>query len=267
MTSSKGTTTGGSNTATVTATQGSATQFNVASSVTDPKDFTFSSISWGYFDGSGAFQGTGGSLGNSVTLALSGTAGKVLQLEFASTANPPVKKVFNVTLGAGQQNYTFDITGLGLVSSINFVSNTVGSVNYAVETKGLSYVPAVVGGAYDSSALSQLVGNPAVVSSHGTVGGSNTATVTSTQTSGSSFNVSSAVTDAKDFTFSSIPGQMQRNTWEITARLSRASTIASTPSSDHSMLPPSTLTVSARARYRRRSPTSTTATSTRSRTT
>ena len=107
-------TTVATNNATITTTQTSATTFNATSNVSAAGEFTFSTIGWGYFDAGGAFVGTAASLGNSVTLALNGTVGKVLKVEFVSSANQNVRKVFLVTLAAGQQNFTFDITGLGV---------------------------------------------------------------------------------------------------------------------------------------------------------
>ena len=58
---------------TITTSQISTAKFNVNSNNPDAGDFTFSQISWGYFDGQNAFIGTGGNVGNNVTLALNGT--------------------------------------------------------------------------------------------------------------------------------------------------------------------------------------------------
>jgi len=72
----------GTDNSTLTQTQASATTFSNVSTIpgTDTGDFTYSTISWGYFDTATppVFHGTGGSLGTSVTLALNGTVGKVL---------------------------------------------------------------------------------------------------------------------------------------------------------------------------------------------
>jgi hypothetical protein len=139
--SGHGTTTGTDN-STITPTQTSATTFSAVSNNPEVGDFTFGQVSWGYFNSSNVFVGTGGSLGTSVTLALNGTVGKVLKVEFLNTLG--VKKVFLVTLGATHQNFTFDLTGFTTtMAAINFVSDQVGTTNYTVETKGLSYVPTV----------------------------------------------------------------------------------------------------------------------------
>ena len=90
-------------------TQASATTFTSVSTVVNDGEFTFSTIGWGYFNNSGAFQGTGADLGSSVTLALNGTVGSTLKVEFVSAANKDVKKVFLVTLAATHQNFTFNI--------------------------------------------------------------------------------------------------------------------------------------------------------------
>jgi hypothetical protein len=87
VSSGKGTTgVGADDDSTITPNQTSATTFNVASNNPDSGDFTFGQISWGYFDATNTFVGTGGSLGSSVTLALNGTAGKTIVVEFLNTA-------------------------------------------------------------------------------------------------------------------------------------------------------------------------------------
>ncbi len=153
MSSSHGAVSGVVDTSTITATQTDATLFNVTSTVPTQGNFTFSSISWGYFDASNVFQGTGGSLGTGVTLALNGTAGKVLKVEFVNTSN--VRKTFFVTLAATHQNFTFDLTGFSTVpmAFINFVSDQVGTTAYTVETKGLKYTSVIAGTTYDEAAL------------------------------------------------------------------------------------------------------------------
>jgi len=128
----------GTDNSTLTQTQASATTFSNVSTIpgTDTGDFTYSTISWGYFDTATppVFHGTGGSLGTSVTLALNGTVGKVLTIEFLNTSN--VKKTFQVTLSASQQDFTFDLTGFTTaMAAINFVSNQVGTTSYTVEAK------------------------------------------------------------------------------------------------------------------------------------
>jgi len=86
-------TTSATDNATITPAQGSTTVFSAVSNVPDKGDFTFSQTSWGYFQDSNndgtpdeprVFIGTGASLGSSVTLALSGTAGRVLKVEFVN---------------------------------------------------------------------------------------------------------------------------------------------------------------------------------------
>ena len=137
VSSNHGTTTTTDN-ATITNMQASNTTFNSVSNVPDTGDFTFSTIGWGYFDAANLFVGTAATLGNSVILALNGTAGRILKVEFVSTSNPNTRRFFYVTLGANPQNFTFDLTGFGTVAMINFVADQVGSTNYTVETKGLS---------------------------------------------------------------------------------------------------------------------------------
>jgi hypothetical protein len=143
VSSNHGTTAGGDDDATINHNQTSTTTYSVNSVIPDIGDFTFSSISWGYFDGSNAFRGTPANLGNSVTLALNGTAGRTLKVEFVSTSNPNTRRLFYVVLADGQQNFTFDLTGFGTVALINFVSDQTGVTNYTVETKGLKYIPSV----------------------------------------------------------------------------------------------------------------------------
>ncbi|MFH0985363.1 MAG: interleukin-like EMT inducer domain-containing protein [Candidatus Omnitrophota bacterium] len=138
--SSHGTTVA-SDTATVTATQTSSTMFNVNSQVNVAGEYTTSTIGWGSFNSSNVFVGTGETLANTVMFALNGTAGKKLKVEFVNTSG--VKKSFWVTPATTHQNYAFDITGLGTVGMINFVSSEVGTTAYTVETKGLAFTPPV----------------------------------------------------------------------------------------------------------------------------
>jgi hypothetical protein len=158
----------------------------------------------GYFNASNVFVGTAANLGNSVILALNGTAGQELKVEFVSKANPNTKKVFYVTLAADKQNFTFDITGLGLVAMINFVQEQVGAANYTVETKGLFYMPVVAGTTYSAAAITSLPGTPTVSSNHGTTVASDTATITDTQLSPTTFNVTSNVNVSGEYTYSTI---------------------------------------------------------------
>src|SRR6185369_11874325 len=160
VTANHGTTTATDN-STITANQTSSTTFGVNSNNPDTGDFTFSSISWGFFDATNTFVGTGGNVGNSLVMALNGTAGKTIKVEVQNTAG--AKKVFNLTLAAGQQNYTFDLTGFTQpLAAINFVSDTVGATHYAVETKGLNYIPFVTGVYGPDTAITTLPGNPVV---------------------------------------------------------------------------------------------------------
>ncbi len=152
-----GTTAGGDDDATLVVSQASDTTFSGVSSVPDAGDFTFSTIGWGYFDVTDTFVGTAADLGNSVTLALNGAVGgETLTVEFVSSADPDVKRIFSVTLAAGQQNYTFNITGLGTVAMINIVADTVADIGYTVETVGLAYVSTQAGETYDSTVLTDL---------------------------------------------------------------------------------------------------------------
>jgi len=166
-------------------------------------EFTFSTIGWGYFTNATTFVGTAANLGNSVTLALDGTAGKVLKVEFVSSTNSNVRKVFLVTL-AGQQNFTFDLTGFGAVGMINFVSDQVGTTAYTVETKGLNYTPVVAGSTYSQALLTTLTGSPSVSGNPGTTVSSNTAAIALNQTSATTFSATSNVKVSGEFTFSTI---------------------------------------------------------------
>jgi|GEM_PF-5628933 len=202
LASSHGTTGGGDDDASVVMNQTSTTTFGVNSSNPDTGDFTYSQISWGYFDASNNFVGNGANVGNSVTLALNGIAGKTLKVEFLSTLG--VKRLFSVVLGAGQQNYTFNLTGLGQLAVINFVSEQPGLTNYTVETKGLRYIPNVNGAAYNQAAISALPGSPVVANSRGTTTATDNSTITTTQTSATTFAASSNNPDTGDFTISKI---------------------------------------------------------------
>jgi len=102
-----------------------------------------------------------------VTLALNGTAGRILKIEFQNTSG--VKKVFSVVLSATHQNFTFDLTGFtSPMASINFVSDQVGATTYTVETSGLTYVIPVTGAAYNAGLITPLPLSPVVAGSHGT---------------------------------------------------------------------------------------------------
>jgi hypothetical protein len=193
-----------SDTATITHNQTSATTYNVTSDVNVTGEFTYSTIGWGYFNASNVFVGTAANLGNSVTLALNGTAGQELKVEFVSKANPNTKKVFYVTLAATHQNFVFDITGLGLVAMINLVQEQVGAANYTVETKGLFYMPVVAGTTYSQAAITSLPGTPQVSSNHGSTVESDTATITHTQLSPTTFTATSQVNVAGEYTYSTI---------------------------------------------------------------
>ena len=134
-------------------------------------------------------------------MALSGTSGKILKVEFLNVLGQ--KKVFSVTLSSSQQNYTFDLTGFtALMAGINFVSDQLGTTAYSVETKGLTYIPVVPGATYNASLITTLPLSPVVASSHGTTTLTDNATISLTQTSTSAFSVSSLVPDTGDFTFS-----------------------------------------------------------------
>ena len=64
-----------------------------------------------------------------------------------------------MTLGAAQQNFTFDIAGIGSVGLINFVSDQVGATAYSIETKGLKFEPVVAAdGALQTTDVSALEG-------------------------------------------------------------------------------------------------------------
>ncbi|MFH0984036.1 MAG: hypothetical protein V1882_00715 [Candidatus Omnitrophota bacterium] len=176
--------------------------YNVTSNVPTRGNFTFSSISWGYFDASNVFQGAGANLGTSVTLAM-GVMASSLKVEFVNTAN--VKKVFTVAAPVAGANYTFDLTGFtGPIAAINFVGDEVGPNQYVFAVKTVSTIPVVAGDTYSQAALSTLPGTPVVNSAHGTTTATDNATITTTQTSSTTYGVTSVVPDSGDFTFSSI---------------------------------------------------------------
>ncbi len=80
-------------------------------------------------------------IGQSVTLALNGTPGKVMKVEFQKASGiegdySGAKKIFSVKLAAGKQNYTFDLSDfMAPMLQISFISEE-GTV-FTVETKGL----------------------------------------------------------------------------------------------------------------------------------
>jgi hypothetical protein len=204
VSSSHGTTTSTDN-ATISTTQASTTTYSAASNVPEAGDFTYSSIGWGYFSNATTFVGTGATLGNSVTLALNGTAGRVLKVEFVSTSNSATKKVFNVTLAAGQQNYTFDITGFGAVALINFVSDEVGVTSYTVETKGLNYVSGLNGTVMDANLITVLPGNPVLASpTSSSANGTANGTIVQTRYNANMFGFDYTLADADDFVFTQV---------------------------------------------------------------
>jgi hypothetical protein len=155
--SSHGTTTATDN-STISTSQTSETIFSSTSTNPDVGDFTFSQISWGYFTDSTTFVGAGAMLEDSLTLALEGTAGQTLKIEFISASNSNTRKTFFVTLSATHQNFTFDLTGFGSVGLINFVHDREGVTDYTVETKGLAYAPVevVAGDLYNPEVFTSL---------------------------------------------------------------------------------------------------------------
>jgi hypothetical protein len=198
VSSAHGAVSGVVDTSTITATQISATTVQVTSNVPTQGNFTFTSI---------VFPTAGVDLGNSVTLAFSGTSGKMLKLEFVNTSN--VKKEFLVPLSTGELNYTFDLTGfVGPIGQINIVADEVGTTNYVLETKGLAFtppIPVVSGAAFNQVALTTLPSNPTVSSAHGAVSGVvDTSTITATQISATTVQVTSNVPTQGNFTFTSV---------------------------------------------------------------
>jgi hypothetical protein len=198
VSSAHGAVSGVVDTSTITATQISATTVQVTSNVPTQGNFTFTSIN---------FPTAGVDLGNSVTLAFSGTSGKMLKLEFVNTSN--VKKEFLVPLSTGELNYTFDLTGFaGPITAINIVADEVGTTNYVLETKGLAFtspIPVVSGTAFNQVALTTLPSNPTVSSAHGAVSGVvDTSTITATQISATTVQVTSNVPTQGNFTFTSV---------------------------------------------------------------
>ena len=140
-----------------------------------------------------------------MTLALNGTAGRVLKVEFVSSANSGTKKTFLVTLGAGQQNYTFDISGFGTVGLINFVADETGLTSYTVETKGLNSIPVVDGVTFDYAALTIMPNHPVLsATSSAITGGTVDGTITQTQTASNTFNFSYTLADSDDFVFNQL---------------------------------------------------------------
>jgi hypothetical protein len=140
-------------------------------------------------------------------MALNGTATKKLKVEFLNTAG--VKKVFNLTLAAGQQNYTFDLTGFtSAMAAINFVADELGTTSYTVETKGLAFTPAVTAAPFEESLLTALPGSPVVnlnkgtSASSGLVNAGTTATETYHVNSWYAYNYT--LGDVNDFVFSQI---------------------------------------------------------------
>jgi hypothetical protein len=204
VTSAPGTTTGGSNTAKIEITQTDTKTggFSARSTITDKRDFTFSSISWGYFDKdhNNAFVGIGAPIGTSVTLGIQVTDGRVLKVEFVNTKG--VKKVFAVTGTGKLQAYAFDLSDFeGPLASINFVVDEVGVTEYTVMVNGLSYIPTIPPGGFGVT-ISPLPGSPIVSWNVGsTVGGTEKATMDVSRTGTTTVTVDAKVPVKGTFAF------------------------------------------------------------------
>ncbi len=126
----------GATTATVNVVS-TAAGFSAQSQVNKSGEFTFTNINWGYYTPDNWSEPDAvwypvptTTLGDSLTLALSGTEGRKLKVEIK---NGDEVLVYHVILTADAQNYTFDISSLDAVTNIIFVSDEVGQTNYTVE--------------------------------------------------------------------------------------------------------------------------------------
>ncbi|MFA5159386.1 MAG: hypothetical protein WC484_02655, partial [Candidatus Omnitrophota bacterium] len=111
------------------------------------------------------------------------------------------------TRSATHQNFTFNITGLGTVALINLVQDQLGTTNYTVETKGLSYIPIQVGTAYAYADLTSLeASSPALAAGSGnTISGQSEAGMWMTQNSADEFEYEYDLsTSATSFAFTEI---------------------------------------------------------------
>lgn len=199
---------GGTSNGTITLTQASSRNFSFNYTLADSDDFVFAQIANGSFDGQGIWTGTTMDLSNGVVFAVSGPAGKKLNLEVVD--NLGNRKIVYLILTGTKQNYVLQTAGWSMntahVAQIIFKANKLtmpASGTITVETAGLYYVPPIIPpGIYDQSAITQLSGLPALSSGSGSTGGTSNGTIALTQSSSRDFSFDYTLADSDDFVYS-----------------------------------------------------------------
>ncbi|HOW58183.1 MAG TPA: right-handed parallel beta-helix repeat-containing protein [Candidatus Omnitrophota bacterium] len=135
---------------TITLTQTSPRDFSFNYNLADADDFVFAYLSNGYFTDDTHFNGQTVNLSAGLTLAAQGALGQQLKVEIKDVNGQ--QAVVYLALNGTKQNYTINLTGLGIdatrVAQVAFIADrshmqATGQVN--VEVNGMYYIPVIIG--------------------------------------------------------------------------------------------------------------------------